>query len=315
MRKRAVIISAAAVVVALSAVAVVPKAVENSVPVTETLRASVREYSETVCGSGSVSFVGQNEITSSLPLVLDKFLVNIGDEINVGEEIAVVDKKSSEALIKSLGQVKALAIPAASLETAVAMIPESISSDCNGKVVATASCGTAIQSGSSIASVSQSEQLSVSAAISELEIAKISLGQKARITLSAYPESVFTGTVSEIAQTARKRYSGSVLETVVDVSIIFDRADERLKSGLSADVEIELGEPRKICVVPYAAVGQDDNGEYVCVYEDGKAVRRDIKTGAEFSDGTEVVSGIDGNEILLKEPDKITNKSNIRIDE
>ena len=195
------------------------------------------------------------------------------------------------------------------------MIPESISSDCNGKVVATAPCGTAVQSGSSIASVSQSEQLSVSAAISELEIAKISLGQKARITLSAYPESVFTGTVSEIAQTARKRYSGSVLETVVDVSIMFDRMDERLKSGLSADVEIELGEPRKICVVPYAAVGQDDNGEYVCVYEDGKAVRRDIKTGAEFSDGTEVVSGIDGNEILLKEPDKITDKSNIRIDE
>lgn len=41
----------------------------------------------------------------------------------------------------------------------------------------------------------------------------------------------------------------------------------------------------------------------------------EIKTGAEFSDGTEVVSGIGGNEILLKEPDKITNKSNIRIDE
>lgn len=315
LRKSTVILAAVSVAAAISVMAIVPKAVESSAPAAETLRAETREYSETVSGRGSFTYLGQREITSSLPLVIDKFSVNIGDEINVGDEIATVDRRSSAALIESLGQVRMLAIPASDLETAVAMIPEKITSDCTGKVISTAPSGAAIQSGSSIASVSKTEDLSVTAAISELDIAKVTLGQKARITLAAYPGETFSGTITDIAQTARDQYNGAVLETVVDVTVTPDLPDDRLKSGLSADVEITLGEPREICVVPYAAIGQDDGGEYVYVYENGSSVRRNITTGAEFADGTEITSGVDKNDIIFKEPDKIANKSYIRLSE
>lgn len=313
MLKKTMVILAAAAAAAAGALAIVPKAVESSAPAAETLRAETREYSETIGGSGSFTYLGQREITSSLPLVIDSFSVSVGDEINVGDEIATVDRKSSAALIESLGQVKMLAIPASNLETAIAMIPEKITSDCIGRVISTAPSGLAIQSGSSLASVANSDDLSVTAAISELDIAKVSIGQSARITLAAYPDEIFSGTVTDIAQTARDQYNGAVLETVVDVTVTPDTPDDRIIPGLSADVEIALSDPREICVVPYTAIGQDEAGEYVYVYENGRSVRRRVATGAEFADGTEITSGVDKNDIIFKEPDKIADKSYIRV--
>lgn len=315
MRKSTVITAALAAAAGISAMVIVPNAVESSAPAAETIKAQTREYCDTVSGSGAVAFLGQQEITSSLPLVVEKFSVEVGDEVSAGDEIATVDKSSSAALIQSLGQIRMLAVAAADLETAIAMIPETIVSDCSGKVISTAPIGTAIQSGSAVACISQNESLSVQAAVSELDIAKVELGQKAVITLAAYPNETFSGTVTEISQTARNQYSGAVLETVVDITVTPDTLDERMKSGFSADVEIALGEPREVFVVPYAAIGQDNEGEYVFVYENGKSVRKNITTGAEFSDGAEVMTGISSGDIIFKEPEKIADKSYIRLAE
>lgn len=293
----------------------VPRAVESATPISETLRADVKSYCETVTGSGGLCFPDQHEITSALPLVIEKFTVSPGDTVNVGDTIAIVDRKSSAALIQSLGQVKSLAIPAANISTAVALLPETISADQPGRVISTAASGEAVQSGSSIATLANSSALAVTAAISELDIAKVQLGQRVRFSPAAYPDEEFTGTISGIAVAARSRYNGAVLETVVDVMITPDKTDERLKPGLSADVEIMLSEPREVLVLPYSAIGQDEDGEYVFVYEDSHAVRRGISTGAEFSDGTEVKSGITAEDIVFGDPELLSDKSFVRIAE
>ncbi len=315
MKKLTVFLAAGFIGAAGIAAAFVPKAVESSAPAAETLRAEVREYTETVSGSGAFTYLGQREITSALPLVIEKFSVKVGDEVAVGDEIATVDRTSSAALIESLGQVRMLAVPASNLETAVAMIPDKIISDCAGTVISTAPSGSAIQSGSSVASVSAGGELSVVAAISELDIAKVFIGQKALISLAAYPDETFSGIVTDIARTARNQYNGAVLETVVDVTVMPDSSDERLKSGLSADVELTLSEPREICVVPYTAIAQDSGGEYVYVYENGSSARRNIITGAEFADGTEILSGLTPNDIIFKDPEIISARNYIRLAE
>ena len=293
----------------------IPNAVESATPVSETLCATVRSYSETVSGSGGLAFSEQYEITSALPLVIDKFLVNEGDHINVGDTVATVDRGSSAALIESLGQLQTLAISAANISTAVALLPETITADCSGRVISTSGNGKAVQSGYSIATVSGSENLIVTAAISELDIAKVETGQSVRFSLAAYPGEEFTGTVTAIASAARNQYNGAVLETVVDVTVTPDVPDERMKSGLSADIEIELSEPREILVLPYSAVSQDEQGEFVYVYEQQRAVRRNITTGAEFSDGTEIITGLTAEDIIFENPEEIAGRSFIRLAE
>lgn len=313
MKKILAVLSVCTVLAALAGA--VPEAVESAVPAAATVKASTRSYNETVSGSGSLTYIGQRDITSALPLVIKRFCVAEGDSVSVGDTVALVDKEGTASLIESLGQVSQLAVAAANLSTAVSLIPEKVSADCSGRVISTAADGAAVESGYSIATVAGTDYLVVSAAVSENDIARVAEGQQVLFRCAAYPDDIFTGTVSHIASAARNQYNGAVLETVVDILVTPDEPDERLRSGLSADIEVQLSDPRKICVLPYSAIGQDEAGEYVYVYENGKAVRRNIFTGAEFSDGAEVIKGVTAQDVVFSSPEEIAGRSFIRIEE
>lgn len=84
---------------------------------------------------------------------------------------------------------------------------------------------------------------------------------------------------------------------------------------LTADVRFQLSDPRKICVLPYNAIGQDEEGEYVYLLEDGAAVKHKIFTGAEFSDGTEVIKGATINDKVFLDPEDISLSKYVRIEQ
>lgn len=306
---------AAACALIISGITALPAAVEASVPAVQTVSPKVVTYNETVRGSGSLCYIGQSDVTSALPLVISRFTVEEGDYVSVGDVIAHVDRSASEAFIGSLGKVSQLAAAAASLNTAMSLIPDQITADRFGRVISTAGNGSSVEAGSPIACIAGTDSLVVTAAVSELDISRINLGQPVNFTCTAYPDTVFTGTVAKIAGAARSQYSGAVLETVVDVLVAPDEQDARLRSGLTADVRFQLSDPRKICVLPYEAIGQDDEGEYVYVYEDGAAIRRKVFTGAEFSDGTEIVKGACATDKVLLEPETISLGGYVRIEE
>ena len=296
-------------------VSYLPAAVEASVPAAVSISPTEVYYSESVNTSGTLCYIGQGDVTSALPLVLSEFEVEEGDQVEVGDVIARVDRKASETFISSLGKVSQLAAATASLSTAMSLIPEEITADRSGTVISTAGAGAAVESGTSIATIAGTDSLVLTSAVSELNIARIQPGQPVEFTLSAYPDDVFTGTVSKIAGSARSQYSGAVLETVVDVLISPDTTDPRLRSGLTADVRFQLSDPRKICVLPYNAIGQDEEGEYVYLLEDGAAVKHKIFTGAEFSDGTEVIKGATINDKVFLDPEDISLSKYVRIEQ
>lgn len=296
-------------------VSYLPAAVEASVPAAVSISPTEVYYSESVNTSGTLCYIGQGDVTSALPLVLSEFEVEEGDHVEVGDVIARVDRKASETFISSLGKVSQLAAATASLSTAMSLIREEITADRSGTVISTAGAGAAVESGTSIATIAGTDSLVLTSAVSELNIARIQPGQPVEFTLSAYPDDVFTGTVSKIAGSARSQYSGAVLETVVDVLISPDTTDPRLRSGLTADVRFQLSDPRKICVLPYNAIGQDEEGEYVYLLEDGAAVKHKIFTGAEFSDGTEVIKGATINDKVFLDPEDISLSRYVRIEQ
>lgn len=296
-------------------VSYLPAAVEASVPAAVSISPTEVYYSESVNTSGTLCYIGQGDVTSALPLVLSEFEVEEGDHVEVGDVIARVDRKASETFISSLGKVSQLAAATASLSTAMSLIPEEITADRSGTLISTAGAGAAVESGTSIATIAGTDSLVLTSAVSELNIARIQPGQPVEFTLSAYPDDVFTGTVSKIAGSARSQYSGAVLETVVDVLISPDTTDPRLRSGLTADVRFQLSDPRKICVLPYNAIGQDEEGEYVYLLEDGAAVKHKIFTGAEFSDGTEVIKGATINDKVFLDPEDISLSRYVRIEQ
>ena len=298
-----------------AAVSAMPFVATGLAPAVEVISAKTVGYAENLNGSGSLSFVGQSDVTSALPLVIARSCVSEGDLVQAGDTVAVIDRNGTASLIESLGQLPQLSIASASLSTAMSLIPDEITADRNGLVIANAGNGTSVEAGSAICTIASTDQLVLTVPVSEQYISRISEGQQVCFCLTAYPDAVFTGTVSKIAGAARSRYIGSVLETVVDVQILPDSYDERLKSGLTADVQFTLTEPKNICVLPYETIGQDDVGEFVYVYADGKAVKRRIFTGAEFADGTEIIKGVTAEEKVFTSPDAISDSRFVRLEQ
>ncbi len=300
---------------ATAAVCAIPEAAASSAPAASVVQAKTVSYAESLSGSGSLAFSGQSDITSAMPLVIARRCVTEGDIVQAGDIVAVVDRIGTESFIKSLGQLPQLAIASASLATAMSLIPDVITSDRDGLVLSSVTNGQAVEAGSAICTIASTDQLILTVPVSEQYIARINQGQQVSFSLTAYPEERFTGTVDSIAASARNKYVGSVLETVVDVRILPDSYDARLKTGLTASVEFALTQPREICVLPYEAIGQDETGEFVYLYEDGKAVRRRIFTGAEFPDGTEVIKGITAEDMVFTSPDSIAASRFVRMEQ
>jgi RND family efflux transporter MFP subunit len=82
---------------------------------------------------------------------------------------------------------------------------------------------------------------------------------------------------------------------------IFSNEDRALFPGLFTRVRIALGEPQPMFVVPNAAIGNDQQGDYVFIVEAGDVVaRRTIVKGPLTGDGgCAIRSGLTGNDRVI----------------
>lgn len=77
--------------------------------------------------------------------------------------------------------------------------------------------------------------------------------------------------------------------------------DGQLIDGQLVSVTVESGEPQEKVVIPQAALIADQEGVYVFVVEDGKAVIRRIKPGGESGANVVVDQGLNGGEQVIVE--------------
>lgn len=138
----------------------------------------------------------------------------------------------------------------------------------------------------------------IEVSIPESDIVKIKLGQPVTATLDAYSDEVkFKGSVIfiEPAQT--------VIQDVVyyKVKIALDKTDYEIKSGMTANVDIETAKRENVLIIPQRAVLS--NGEKkVRVLADGVIKDVVVETGIKGEEGLEILSGLkEGEKIVVYE--------------
>ncbi len=141
----------------------------------------------------------------------------------------------------------------------------------------------------------------VETTVSEVDVSKIKLGQKALIRLDAIPGPIFTGTVTDISTLARRKERSSQIN-VFDVEILIDSSDSRLKPGMSAKVDIIIDEFDDVLAVPLEAVFERD--DTTIVYSaDGDRIP--VALGNRNDHSVIVTSGLDaGDRVRLVDPTK-----------
>jgi membrane fusion protein, multidrug efflux system len=87
----------------------------------------------------------------------------------------------------------------------------------------------------------------------------------------------------------------------VTVRATMPNPKERLIDGQLVQVKLEAGEPGERIVIPQSALIADQQGIYVFVVEDGKAVVKRIKPGAGIGGDVVVEEGLSGGELVIVE--------------
>ena len=142
----------------------------------------------------------------------------------------------------------------------------------------------------------------LTAPIDEVDVAGIDVGQSARVTLDAFGERRFRGSVRRIADYVLDLEKQA---RTVDVEVEFvDPADiEQLLAGYSADVEIILDVRKDTLRIPTEAV-MDGDSVYVLDPAAGLVERRQVRTGTANWDHTEVTEGLEEGELVVTSVDR-----------
>jgi HlyD family secretion protein len=91
--------------------------------------------------------------------------------------------------------------------------------------------------------------------VNENDVVNVKVNDRARITIDAYPNRKFTGTVKEIASAARTQGLNTQEEvTNFQVKIRVSDKDVSLRPGMSTSVDIETRTVEKVVAVPIQAV-------------------------------------------------------------
>ena len=137
----------------------------------------------------------------------------------------------------------------------------------------------------------------IEADIPETDIGKIKLLDKVKITYDAFPEEKFQeGKVAQI-DPAEKTVEGVIY---YKVTVSPDALDSRLKSGMTANLEIIVQEKDDVLVIPQRAVIEKDGQKTVKILS-GKNLRQiTVTVGLKSNEGEiEIVSGLKEGEIAL----------------
>ncbi len=93
----------------------------------------------------------------------------------------------------------------------------------------------------------------------------------------------------------------------------FPNPDRILLPGKFVNVVVEIGEPRRVPVVPFAAVQQDREGRFVLVVDDGVVEQRRVELGAAGRASYEVVDGLEeGEEVVVQGVQRVRDGVEVR---
>jgi HlyD family secretion protein len=143
--------------------------------------------------------------------------------------------------------------------------------------------------------------LRASVNVNEVDVSRVSIGQKATLTFSAFDNLTITGKVEKIDSL------GTITQGVVmyTVQLSFDTIDPRIKPNMSVSASIINDVKQNILIVPNGALKNDTNGAvYVETLVNNAPQRHTIQIGVANNIDTEIVSGLnEGDEVITQTVD------------
>ncbi len=161
----------------------------------------------------------------------------------------------------------------------------------------TAKVGELVVSAVIIVSLISENDFEIKTNVPEADIAKIQTGNTAEVTLDAYGRDVMFGA---------KVVSIDPAETIIEgvatykVTLLFEKEDERIKSGMTANINIVGASKQGVLAIPQRAVIRKDGEKFVRVFRGKEIEEMNVKTGLRGSDGfIEITEGLKEGDVVI----------------
>lgn len=153
--------------------------------------------------------------------------------------------------------------------------------------------------------VSQTNKMRSKIWVSEKEISQFKKGMKA---ITEYNGQQFVGRVVEIS------LAMDPAKQAFFVEVEFDNPKGIIKSGVTNEIKILTYEKPNAIIIQRNLVNKDENGYYVFVVENDKAVKRYITNGNESGLFYEVSSGLQvGDKLVVKGASQLEDGSRVKV--
>jgi HlyD family secretion protein len=148
-----------------------------------------------------------------------------------------------------------------------------------------------------LVSLISASNFEIEANIPEADIAKVAVGNTADITLDAYGSDVRFETKVVKIDPAETEIEGVA---TYKTTFIFTKEDERVKSGMTANIDILTAKKENVILIPTRAVSSKNNEKFVQILTGQGPEDIIITVGLRGSDGNiEIISGVnEGDKIV-----------------
>ncbi|OGW76540.1 MAG: hypothetical protein A3J52_00630 [Omnitrophica bacterium RIFCSPHIGHO2_02_FULL_49_9] len=170
--------------------------------------------------------------------------------------------------------------------------------------------GEAVTQNTLVGSHVRTDRVLATFGITERDINKVSLGQKANVFVDAYPERTFEGIVENVAPV--------IIGTsrTADVRVRIENPEGILLPGMFARIKILLYQKRNTLVVPTDALLGKENEQHVFVVdpEEKGVTQTPVVVGYSRVDYVQIDSGInEGDLVVVSGMDRLKEDSKVRI--
>ncbi len=273
---------------------------QRSIPSVSIYTVEARSAQDTVTCTGRIEAADSEEVYADISCIAATVPVQAGQEVKRGDILFTVDVEATKEVIAAAAGVSPSLVPEQ-------QIVKSVSAPVDGVIRSlNVAEGEAVDTETPCVVISSSDALQVKITIPEGKLKEVEVGQSVLVSGVAFQKEGYAGTLTYISPSARQQYSGTSSETVVDAVVTLSERDDSLKPGLSAKSQILVESAQDRIVLPYEYVQQDEeNQEYVYLYQNGRAVKRIVQTGREWNDGFEIETGLSIGDRVIQEPSAV----------
>lgn len=168
--------------------------------------------------------------------------------------------------------------------------------------------GEMVSPGVPVAIINKLDVMKVLVQLTEKDVGRIAPGQKVGVLVSAAGSEPLEGEVATISPVADPRTKTYPME------VALPNEDGRLKSGMTATIELVVAEEKDTIVVPVEAVLTQQGKQVVYVVEDGVARCRPVTPGLESGTIVSLLEGVEiGEQVVVSGQHYLQDGSRVTI--